>query len=422
VTIQNTSQQAATFSVYASYQHTISLNLLGLNVASMQSPIIVSATTNLSAGQSAQLQMSYFDGVNGALPDAGSPILIYVLGYNGQNNQNIFNVGFASSTPQWVSSGGITFSAKIKPNGQPLDDSSSTNAFTFENPIKSFVFQNLSNQTYQAQIWVANPFAVSLFATVTQPLPSGITILNTDGTLQNSSIVWTNTIATNGLVEETFTFSLSAMPGAQTNLPAASLSFSDATGTNTLAVQSFAPNFNGLFPVQVNGFVPKGVSGIDAPMQVTVTNFSGTSQAGVLNFSLTDNMGNAVTNFSQSFSVNASGGTSLNFIFPGTLPPGSYALTGSLNMNGGNGQVLAGVYVMPLAPVTLGFGSTPIFTTNGLDLMLQGPIGSNYLIVASSNLVQWSPTLYFSSTNSPFYFNDPTATNYNQRFYRAILQ
>jgi hypothetical protein len=163
------------------------------------------------------------------------------------------------------------------------------------------------------------------------------------------------------------------------------------------------------------------ISGADSPMQLTVTNLSGTSQTGSLNVSLTDNMGNIVTNYSQSFSVNSSAGTTLDFILSGTLPPGSYALTASLNMNGGSGQVLAGVYVVPLAPVTLGFSSMPIFTTSGLNLTLQGPVGSNYLIEASSDLVNWSPTLYFSSSNSPFYFNDLTATNYNQRFYRAIL-
>jgi hypothetical protein len=253
-------------------------------------------------------------------------------------------------------------------------------------------------------------------------LPSGIAVLSTDGTLGSSSIIWTNAIATNGLVEETFTFSLSTIPGATTNLPAATLLFNDATGTNTLSVQSFAPSFNGLFPVQVNSFVPKGVSGLDASMRVTMTNLTSTSQTGALNISLADNKGNVVTNYSQLFSVSGSAGTNLNFILSGTLPPGSYTLTASLNMNGGSGQVLAGVYIVPLAPVMLGFGPTPIFTANGLNLMLQGPISSNYLVEASSDLVNWSPTLYFSSTNSPFYFNDPTATNYTQRFYRAILQ
>ena len=74
-----------------------------------------------------------------------------------------------------------------------------------------------------------------------------------------------------------------------------------------------------------------------------------------------------------------------------------------------------------LAPVTLGFSSARPWTTNGLYLMLQGTIGPNYVIEASTNLVQWQSVTDIVSTNSPVYFTDPTATNFPFRFYRAVL-
>jgi hypothetical protein len=43
----------------------------------------------------------------------------------------------------------------------------------------------------------------------------------------------------------------------------------------------------------------------------------------------------------------------------GNLTAGSYTLTGSSNVNGGSGQVLAGNYVVPAPPVALNLGSTP---------------------------------------------------------------
>jgi hypothetical protein len=74
-----------------------------------------------------------------------------------------------------------------------------------------------------------------------------------------------------------------------------------------------------------------------------------------------------------------------------------------------------------LSSITLGFGSARPLTTNGLYLMLQGSVGPNYEIDASSNLINWAPITNFGIINSPFYFTDKSATNYTWRFYRATI-
>jgi len=73
-------------------------------------------------------------------------------------------------------------------------------------------------------------------------------------------------------------------------------------------------------------------------------------------------------------------------------------------------------------PVTLGFTSAKPWSTNGLALMLQGPVGSNYVIQASTNLINWQQVTNFVSTNATMYFRDSSAANFNRRFYRALLQ
>jgi hypothetical protein len=133
-----------------------------------------------------------------------------------------------------------------------------------------------------------------------------------------------------------------------------------------------------------------------------------------------DSGGAQVANLSLPFSLGGLANTNLTFILPGTLPAGSYSVIGSLSINGGGGQVLAGLYVVPAAPITLGGGSTAVGSAGGFTMMLQGPIGSACLIEASTNLVDWQPIQYFVVTSSPAYFTDYSATYYNQRFYRAV--
>jgi hypothetical protein len=73
--------------------------------------------------------------------------------------------------------------------------------------------------------------------------------------------------------------------------------------------------------------------------------------------------------------------------------------------------------------LSLGIGLPKAWTTNGLQLALCGPLGSNYLIQASTDLVNWQTLTNFTTlTISPLYFCDSAATNYNHRFYRARIQ
>ena len=72
-----------------------------------------------------------------------------------------------------------------------------------------------------------------------------------------------------------------------------------------------------------------------------------------------------------------------------------------------------------VVPPVLGTGTAPPLNTNGFNLMLQGPVGSNYVLQASGDLFQWQTFTNFSSTSWLTYFNDPAATNYPFRFYRV---
>ncbi len=70
----------------------------------------------------------------------------------------------------------------------------------------------------------------------------------------------------------------------------------------------------------------------------------------------------------------------------------------------------------------LAFASANLMTSNGLNLNLQASSGVNGQIQTSTDLVNWLPLTNFVGSNTTINFLDSTATNLNQRFYRAIAQ
>ena len=82
---------------------------------------------------------------------------------------------------------------------------------------------------------------------------------------------------------------------------------------------------------------------------------------------------------------------------------------------------LAGSYgKCPGGPLTIEPGSAYPLSANGMYLMLKGAIEPSYTVQASTNLINWLLITNLSLTNSPYYFTDPSATNYKWRFYRAV--
>src|SRR5665213_1669501 len=69
----------------------------------------------------------------------------------------------------------------------------------------------------------------------------------------------------------------------------------------------------------------------------------------------------------------------------------------------------------------LAFTNTLPLKTNGLAFSLQLSAGLNGHIQVSTNLTSWATLTNFVGTNSTLNFLDPAATNFNRRFYRAVI-
>jgi hypothetical protein len=72
--------------------------------------------------------------------------------------------------------------------------------------------------------------------------------------------------------------------------------------------------------------------------------------------------------------------------------------------------------------VTLSTSTGALTHSNGFNLQLTVPTGNTYVIMASSDFVNWTPIATNVSTNASAAFSDLTATNYANRYYRVELQ
>jgi len=60
--------------------------------------------------------------------------------------------------------------------------------------------------------------------------------------------------------------------------------------------------------------------------------------------------------------------------------------------------------------------------TNGFHLELSGKAGGNYIIMASSNMVDWIPISTNAAPTGAVSFTDTNAVNLGFRYYKAVLQ
>ena len=69
----------------------------------------------------------------------------------------------------------------------------------------------------------------------------------------------------------------------------------------------------------------------------------------------------------------------------------------------------------------LGFAAGQPLTGDGLNFVLQLSTGLNGHIQVSTNLMNWVVLTNFTGTNATINFRDTVATNYSDRFYRAVI-
>ena len=178
---------------------------------------------------------------------------------------------------------------------------------------------------------------------------------------------------------------------------------STTSSTATLTVGNTAPTLapvgNSTVNVGVTVNFTNSAPDVDAPAQsLSYTLLSAPSGA-------TLGASSGVFNFRPS---TAQGGTS-NYITMVVADNGTPSLTATQSF---------AVVVNVLNQSTFGAGS---YSGGTFNSSVSGDLGPDYEVLASTNLVNWSPLFTTNSPALPFNWSDPATGSFNQRFFRILL-
>ncbi|HXR03328.1 MAG TPA: chitobiase/beta-hexosaminidase C-terminal domain-containing protein, partial [Verrucomicrobiae bacterium] len=108
---------------------------------------------------------------------------------------------------------------------------------------------------------------------------------------------------------------------------------------------------------------------------------------------------------------------SLLYSVPFDLTNNATVSAAAFETNYGNSVAASALFLVQ--PVRF---STESFSNGILQMQFIGAAGSNYVLLASTNLANWTPMATNPATTNGIIFTDPTSSNYPARFYRAVQQ
>jgi hypothetical protein len=317
--LTNTSGERVDFDILVEYGY--DSELFGLPWAFI--PLVKSEKANLAPNETKRVRLYFKQEENGGSPKQNSRARIDVLA---TNNTGTFFIDSddRSWNPQRITPAGTVIAA----NEMAAD------ASVIENPIDMYVLGDPYQQSYEAQIWISNPFSQPITVLVNQPLIIDMVASSTLGDTKDSTIQWTQTIQPRDIISLSFQFRQGGIPGETLSLPPATMSFVEPTSGVALTTHSNSPSFTIQSPIKLNAYTPPHVSGNDSTLPVTVTNYLDRVVDGSVIVEILDTNTNKLSGETKLFTVGAKGNQVLPFKLPASLPPGVYDLQFWLVMSG----------------------------------------------------------------------------------------
>lgn len=289
----------------------------------------------------------------------------------------------------------------------------------------------------------------------------------TNGTLNGGNLVFTvnggtagvDTFAAfvNGFQLQVYSYPvIMAQPVSQTNSAGSTVQFSVTASGGLLSYQWQTNGGSGYVNVTNGGIFSGANSSVltitSAPgssslsYQVIVANSAGSVTSAPATLTLTPQIINqpasqaVVAGQTAVFSITAAGSGPLGYQwnFNGVPLPGATnsaltlnnvlpAANGNYNLVVSNsaGAVTSAVaslsVTLPQVTLATSSGAVAGLSANGFGFQFAVPVGVTYVVLASSDLQNWTPIATNIATTASAAFNDVAATNYNHRYYRLMV-
>lgn len=340
VEIQNTSDSTSNF--YTIVEYGYNSKLLGLPW--VYTPIVKQAEVSITPHDVSTVRIYFKNEEEGGSPDDNSWVSVYVLA---GNEKGKFNIGFHADP--WNPT-------RVSYSTEPiLSETDTISIPVVDNPIDLFVFNDLENQLHEGVIWISNPFTNTITAQITQPLPLDIYTYDTQGEITPSSIAWEKTISASDVVSVTFSFKSSSSPGTLLNLPPATMAFIEPSSGLSLSTVSNSTDFLSLDPLEISGYVPFTLRGLDAFMTIKIKSLVDIQKIGSIDVNIYNRSGELIFEESSSFSVLPFSDESLIFRLPGSLDPGNYPIEVYSNIDGIRQKIISDFYSINDATVKIAY-------------------------------------------------------------------
>lgn len=331
VDITNTGDTSASFVVFASYYY--NARFLGLPWQAV--PLTKDAAVVLGPHETRTVRLHYKRDDKAGSPETDSAVDFVLIG---GNDTGKFVTDFLGDrwNPQRVSlvaGQRVTYASASSVAALP----------SIENPIDTYVSSNPTNQTYEVQTWIVNPFTGTMTIDLTQSLPGGISLISTDGSLSGSAVHWHKDIAAGDILSTSIRFAYAAAPGTKLDIAPATMSFIEPTSGIPLAIQSNPATVAASWPVMARVGMPQAVFGKITNISATIFSLIMQPVNGNLTLTIKNASEAVLYQEAKPFKLDSESYQVIDFNTP-ALPIGTHSLEAVLNVNGGSKRVLLDIY------------------------------------------------------------------------------